>query len=418
MEPVYRIMAGIDVHKKMLAVVVRRQSAEQIAYRQRRFGTTRNEIEHLAAWLQQQQVTEVVMESTAQYWRPVWYGLDRHFQLHLTHPLKTRAPRGRKSDYRDAQRLADRWSSGDLEESLVPGAEQRSWRWLTRTRVQLKRKLGVVRNQVEGLLEQGGIKLAAVVSDLFGASGWAMLEGIAAGETDVDKLLGEGRGTLRGKKEELKQALAGHLEPVYGLLLKQQMEQVRLIWRQVEELNLALKEALREHVPALCRLTKIPGVDIYAAQELLAEIGPRAAAFPSPEQFASWVGVCPGSQESAGINYSCRSAKGNRYLRRLLCQIAWGAIHTRNTFFEGLFARLKPRVEGKGAAWAVAHRISKVIWLILHEGVEYIEKGKAPLNPRTLQRKLKRLMREFGSLGSNIQSLLARELAASAPTGA
>lgn len=240
------------------------------------------------------------MESTAQYWRPVWYGLDPHFQLHLTHPLKTRAPRGRKSDYRDSQRLADRWSSGDLEESFVPGAEQRSWRWLTRTRVRLKRKLGVVRNQVEGLLEQGGIKLAAVVSDLFGASGWAMLEGIAAGETDVDKMLGEARGTLRGKKEELKQALAGHLEPVYGLLLKQQMEQVRLIWRQVEELNMAMKEALREHVPALCRLTKIPGVDIYAAQELLAEIGPSAAAFPSAEQFVSWVGVCPGSQESAG----------------------------------------------------------------------------------------------------------------------
>jgi len=176
MEPLYRCVAGIDVHKKMLAVVVR---APQGEYVQRKFGTTKTEIGHLAAWLQDHQVSEVVMESTAQYWRPVWYGLEAHFKLHLTHPLKTRAPRGRKADFRDARRLADRWHSGDLEESFIPGAEQRSWRWLTRSRVHLKRTLGMIRNQVEGLLEQGGIKLSAVVSDLFGVSGWAMLERIA-----------------------------------------------------------------------------------------------------------------------------------------------------------------------------------------------------------------------------------------------
>src|ERR1700704_1648749 len=167
METVYRRKAGIDVHKKMLAVVIRWQTGEEIEYRKRKFGTTRKEIEHLRAWLQSEGVEEVVMESTAQYWRPVWYGLESHFRLHLTHPLKTRAPRGRKSDFRDAQRLADRWSSGDLEESFIPGAEQRSWRWLTRTRVQLKKKLSVIHSHVEGLLEQGGIKLTSVASDLF-----------------------------------------------------------------------------------------------------------------------------------------------------------------------------------------------------------------------------------------------------------
>src|SRR6266478_5052582 len=182
MEPLYRWVAGIDVHKKMLAVVVR---APQGEYVQRKFGTTKTEIGHLAAWLQDHQVSEVVMESTAQYWRPVWYGLEAHFKLHLTHPLKTRAPRGRKADFRDARRLADRWHSGDLEDSFIPGAEQRSWRWLTRSRVHLKRMLGVIRNQVEGLLEQGGIKLSAVASDIFGVSGWAILERIAAGEIGI-----------------------------------------------------------------------------------------------------------------------------------------------------------------------------------------------------------------------------------------
>jgi transposase len=403
-------MAGIDVHKKMLAVVIRRQCGEQADYQKRKFGTTHAEIQHLEAWLRAQGVSEVVMESTAQYWRPVWYGLEPLFGLHLTHPLKTRAPRGRKSDFRDAQRLADRWCSGDLEESFIPGAEQRSWRWLTRTRVQLKKKLGVIHSHIEGLLEQGGIKLAAVVSDLFGVSGWAMLEHIAQGVTDVEVLVKEARGVLRNKDAQLREALVGHLDPVYRLLLRQHMEQVRLLRRQVEEINHAVAEAMQEHLTALHRLTKIPGVDVYAAQELLAEIGPKATAFASAEQFASWVGVCPGSQESAGVNYSHRSAKGNRYLRRLLCQIAWAAIHTKDTFFAGLFARLKPRVEGKGAAWAVAHRIAKIVWLVLHQQVEYQEKGPAVPNERTLVRKFKRMLKEFGRLGLDVRALIDQQL--------
>ncbi len=410
METVYRVIAGIDVHKKMLAVVVRRQCGERVEYQKRQFGANRADIEHLAAWLQAGGVSEVVMESTAQYWRPVWNGLERHFRLHLTHPLKTQAPRGRKFDFRDAQRLADRWSAGDLQESFIPDAEQRSWRWLTRRRVQLKKELSVVYSHVEGLLEQGGIKLSAVVSDLFGVSGWAMLEHIAQGVTDVEVLAGEARGALRKKVAELKEALAGQLEPVYRLVLRQQMDQVRLVRRQIEEINQALAEAMQEHLAVLHRLTKIPGVDLYAAQELLSEIGPTAAAFASAEQFASWVGVCPGSKQSAGVNYSHRSAKGNRYLRRLLCQIAWAAIHTKDTFFASLFARLKPRVEGKGAAWAVAHRIAKIVWLVLHQGVEYQEKGSAPPNERTLVRKFKRMLKEFGALGLDVRALLDQQL--------
>lgn len=410
MELGYHCIAGIDVHKKMLAVMVRKARGEAAEYNQRKFGTTRSEIAHLAAWLQAQGVSEVAMESTAQYWRPVWYGLERHFRLHLTHPLRTRAPRGRKRDFRDAQRLADRWYSGDLEESFIPGAGQRSWRWLTRTRVQLKRKLGVIRNQVEGILEQGGIKLSAVASDIFGVSGWAMLERMARGETDVELLLGEARGALRKKKAQLQEALAGQLEPVYRMLLRQHMAQVRLLREQVEEINLVLAESMRTHVQALHRLSGIPGVDLYAAEELLAEIGPEAAAFPSAEQLASWIGICPGSKESAGINYSRRSAKGNRYLRGLLCQIAWAALRTKDTFFAGLFARLKPRLQAKGAMWAVAHRIAKLIWLILHQRVDYNEKGAAPPNPRTLMRKLRNLVRDFGRQGLDITVCVQQQL--------
>ena len=405
-ETVYRCLAGIDVHKKMLAVVIRKEQAGQTSYEERKFGTTRDELAHLTAYLQHGKVSEVVMESTAQYWRPVWYGLEAHFRLHLCHPLQTRAPRGRKRDFRDARRLVDRLWGGDLEDSFVPGAEQRSWRWLTRTRVALHDKIGVVRNQVEGLLEQGGIKLTAVVSDPFGVSGWAMLERIAKGETDVEALIAEARGVLRKKKAQLQEALAGHLEPVYRLLLKQHMDQVRLLWQQIVEIDQALAVAMKEYASTLHRLCHLPGVDLTAAEELLAEIGPTAAAFASAEQFASWAGVCPGSEESAGINYSHRSAKGNRYLRRLLSQIAWAAVHTKETFFASLFARLKPRIEAKGAVWAVAHRVAKLIWLMLHKGVEYKEKGPAPRNRQSLVRKFRRLLKDFQRLGIDVTTLM------------
>lgn len=404
-------VAGIDVHKKMLAVVVRWEREGQTGYEKRKFGTTQSEMAHLVAWLQHLQAAEVVMESTAQYWRPVWYGLEPHFRLHLVHPLKVRAPRGRKRDYRDAQRIADRWRSGDLEESFIPGAEQRQWRWLTRSRVQLQRMIGIIRNHIEGLWEEGGIKLTAVATDPLGVSGWAMLQLLAKGETDVKVLAAEARGVMRKKKAQLEEALAGKWKPSYRFLLQQRLEQIELLRRQISEIHEELARAMKDHVPVLHRLSQMPGVDLHAAQELLAEVGPGAAAFATAGQFASWVGVCPGSQESAGVCYSHRSAKGNRYLRRLLCQIAWAAIHAKESFFAGLFGRLQARLEGKGAAWAVAHRIAKLIWLIMHQGVEYQEKGSAPLHPKILQRKLGRLLKEYAKAGIDAQAAIAQALA-------
>lgn len=410
METEYRSLAAVDVHKKMLAIVIRKDQEGEPIYEKRKFGTTQKEIEHLAAYLKQYHVTEVVMESTAQYWRPVWYGLEAHFLLHLCHPLRTRGRRGRKSDFRDARRLVDRLHSGDLEDSYVPGAEQREWRWLTRTRVDLKDKVGMVRSQVEGLLEEAGIKLAAVASDPFGASGWAMLKRLADGETDIEVLLGEMRGVLRRKEAALREALAGRLSATGRLLLKQYLKQVELLREQIVEINDRLAEAMKPFVGTLCRLCKTPGIDMGAAQQILAEIGPKAAAFPSADECASWMGACPGENETAGVNYSKRSPKGNRYLRRLMCQIAWAAIHTKDTFFGSLFQRLKPRIEAKGAAWAVACRMAKLVWLMLHDGVEYQEKGPAAQNPTTLSRKFRRLIKDLLRSGIDPRTFLPEAL--------
>jgi transposase len=238
-----------------------------------------------------------------------------------------------------------------------------------------------------------------------------MLELIAGGETDVEILLARAHGRLLKKKAQLRDALAGELPASCRLLLRQQMEQVRVLRRQAEELTAELGRAMKEHALTLERLCKVPGIDLCAAQALLAEIGPRAAAFATPEQMASWIGVCPGSQESAGVSYSERSAKGNRYLRRVLCQVAWAAVHSAGTFFGQLFARLKPKIEAKGAVWAVAHRMAKVIWLMLTSEVDYVEKGPAPLDERTLRRKLRRLTRDFDQLGIDIHAALNQSMA-------
>ena len=157
-----------------------------------------------------------------------------------------------------------------------------------------------------------------------------------------------------------------------------------------------------------------PAEALAAAQEILAEIGPNVDPFASAGKLASWVGVCPGNKESAGISYSHRAAKGNRYLRRLFSQIAWAAVRTKGTFFESMFYRLLPKIESQGAAWAVAHRIVRLIWLMLKTGVEYIEKGPAPMNPRTLVRKLRRLAKQFEAHGLDPKSFLPEGVSAQA----
>jgi transposase len=233
-----------------------------------------------------------------------------------------------------------------------------------------------------------------------------MLQRISRGDYDLAALLGQMRGLLRRKRDAVAEALAGRLSATAQLLLQQYLEQVALLRQHIAQIEEALGAAMKPYAATLHRLCRVPGIDLAAAQALLAEIGPQAAAFDSAEALASWAGVCPGTQESAGVNYSARSPKGNRYLRRLLCQIAWAAVRTKNTFFASLFARLKPRVEARGAVWAIAHRIAKLIWLMLHQQVDYQEKGPAANSPNTLARKFRRLLKDFQRLGIDPNTLV------------
>ena len=398
MHSIYGKIAAIDVHKKVLYVVV-----EGSPVIRARFGTAASELQSLREWLVERSIQTVVMEATALYWRPVWIVLELRFRLLLAQARSNAAVVGRKTDYADAQRLLRRLLADDLKLSFVPDSAQRDWRMLTRTRVEYGRDIVRWRNRLEGLLEEGGIKISSLLSNLLGVSGRRMLRALIAGVQDSEVVADLGVGRLSASREELTDALRGQLRACQRLLLEQHLDQIEQRERQIARIDQELDRALVEHHETIARMCEIPGVGPVAAQQILAEIGPAAASFPSPEQLASWVGVCPGREESAGVSRSDASPKGNRWMRRILNQCAWAALRTKGSHFEALFRRWVPRLGIQKAAWAVAHRILRVIWKVVHQRQTYRELGELALNPAAVQRRFRRVAKQMASLGFSVQ---------------
>jgi transposase len=375
---------------------------EEIQYEGRRFGSGTSEREHLIAWLQERGVEQVVMESTAQYWKPLWLDLEPHFgQLHLAQAHSNKAPKGRKNDFGDARRLARRLLAGELILSFVPDAEQRAWRTMTRSKLQLVRDRVRLQNQLEALLEEMRIKLSSVVSDLLGLSGRRILEALAGGQTDSVKLAELGDDRLKCSRAELVDALRGRAEPMHLQILKLYLERLKLLDRQIQDLEQMAAQALHRHEQVVIRLAETPGLGVDSAQQIIAEVGVEAKAFPSAAQFASWVGTIPGSEESAETNHSSRSPKGNQFLRRILTQAAQAAIKKKGCHFQNVFRKLLPRLGYKGALWAVAHRLCRLVWKILHDRVRYIEQG-SETNPQANKRRAQKLAKALRKLGYNV----------------
>jgi transposase len=415
----YRI-AGIDVHKKMLAVVLCDVEVEdEYAFESRKFSSSPEQLRSLATWLLEQQAEEVVMESTAQYWKPVWEALERYWKplcekregarrksgtLHLAQALSNRGRQGRKRDFPDAERLVKRLVAGELTLSFVPDAEQRLWRTVTRKKNQVRRDRIRLQSQLESFLEEAHLKLSSLVSDLFGLSSQRMLKAIAEGATDPAQLAALADERLRATSEELCDALGAcsQLNPVYRRLISMALEELRLIDEQISRLDRELAGLLKAHQDAVERLAEVPGLGVDSAQQIIAEVGPNAVAFPSAKCLSSWVGVCPGSDETAGVNYSHRSPQGNRQVRRLLNQVANAGARTKGSIFEIVYRRMVPRLGHNQTIGAIAHRQCRLIWLILHEGVRYEERGSG-LNKRSKQLRTWKMIRELRNLGYRIE---------------
>src|SRR5258708_11442945 len=283
------------------------------------------------------------METTAQYWRPVWEVLERSWKpltqqrdgaarragtLHLAEAQSNRGRRGRKRDFADAERLVKRLIANELTLSFVPDPEQRLWRTLTRTKYQLIRNRVQLQNRLEALLEEAHLKLSSLVSDLLGVSARRMVQALADGETDPAALAALANYRLRATQERLRDALGAcqELNPVYRRLLKRALEELQLIEKQISQLDQEIADLLRPYQDQVQRLAEVPGLGGDSAQQIIAEVGPTAATFPSAGNLSSWVGACPGDDESAGVSHSHRSPKGNRHMRRLLNQAANAAV--------------------------------------------------------------------------------------------
>ena len=397
----YKI-AGIDIHKQVLMVVIMDAEAMGAAPLRRRFNSVASDLRRMADWLVEQGVKEAVMESTAQYWKPVWYELEDCMRCHLAQAFSNRARRGRKHDFRDAIRLVRRLVADELVLSFVPGQEQREWRSMTRTRVQLARDRVRVHNQVEALLEEMRIKLSSVVSDWLGSSGQRILRALAAGETDAQRLAELGDERLECSPERLRDALTGRATAMQQKVLQLHMERLQFIEEQIAELNRMIAQALKPHEDAVTRLAEMTGFGVDSAQPFIAEVGPEAATFPTARDLTSWSGTNPGQDTSAEKNHSGRSAKGNKYVRRLLTEVTQAAVKAKGSHFQAVFRRLVPRLGYRQALWAVVNRINRVAWKILHDKVRFVEQSP-DRDAKAQKRRAQTLARELRKLGYRVE---------------
>lgn len=413
MEPSYRRCCGIDVHKKQVTVhVLPPQGQAQGKPLERQFRTFSRDLRSLRGWLKNCRVTDVVMESTGQYWRAVWNVLEGEVpRLLLANPQHVKALAGRKTDRIDSRRLARFLNDREVEGSFVPPREIRELRDLTRGRVHLLQEVNRVKNRIGQMCEAGNIKISCVASDLFGLSGRRMLQALAEGKRDPGWMADYAWGTLRSKRKQLEQALEGTFTDHQRWMLQRELEHLKWLQTQIAMLDAEIERRMQPWEESLRRLCTIPGVDRITAWTLLAELGPDVTVFPHARHAASWAGLCPGNRESGGKRLSGRTRKANAYVRRGLCQAAWAASHTR-TYLGTLFRRLCARKGHNKAIFALAHQMLRIAYAMLRRGEDYRELGADYFDRQNRPRVVSRLVERLTRLGYYV-TLQAAELSGS-----
>jgi transposase len=374
MESIIARCAGLDIHKESIEACVRRMEANGRLHQQTRYwGTMTRDLLAMSDWMAAQGVTHVAMESTGVYWKPIYNILESRFTVLLVNARHLKQVPGRKSDIGDCQWIAQLLQYGLLKGSFIPKRPQRELRDLTRHRTQLVEEKTRTVNRIHKVLEDANIKLAWVATDILGVSGRAMLERLMGGEQDPVKLADFAQGQLRGKIPELEKALEGHVTEHHQFML-------RLLWKQlaqeeelIAELDTKIEEQTRPFADKIEDLGAVPGVNRRAAEVVLAEVGTDMAPFPTHQHLASWAGMCPGNEESAGKRRKRRITPGNRWLKRSLVQAAWGASHTKNTYLASQYRRLAGRRGKKRALIAVGHSMLVIFYHMLKDGTSYAD---------------------------------------------
>jgi transposase len=401
MEPIYRRCCGIDVHKKSISVCVLPATGNRsLPVREEQFRTFTRDLKRLRAWLLKCRVTDIVMESTGQYWRPVWNILEDAFpKMLLVNPLHVKALKGRKTDRLDARWLATRLEREDLRGSFIPPREIRELRDLTRLRVHWLEDLNRIKNRIGQLCESGNIKLSSVASDLFGTSGRRILASLVEGQRDAGWMADYARGALRGKRPQLELSLQGTFTAHQRSLLGRMLKQMSALEDQIADLTAEIEQRVAGYQDLIQRLDTVPGIDRITAWTVLAETGVDMSVFGDAPHLASWAALCPGNRESGGKRISGKTRKGNRYIRRALCQSAWAASHAKDSHLAALFRRVRTRRGEQKAVMAVAHQLLTIIFHIVADGSVYQELGAAYYDRQNKPKVIRKLVDRLQKLG-------------------
>src|SRR5712692_2493151 len=367
------------------------------------FGTVTRQLLQMIDWLIESGVTHVAMESTGSYWKPLFNLLENtDLEVLVANPRYMRAVPGRKTDVKDAEWIADLLCHGLLRQSFVPPKPIRELRDLTRYRRKLVESQSAERNRLLKVLETANIKLASVATDVFGTSGRLMLRALIEGKTTPEEMADLAKGRLRQKIDELGPALEGKLEEHHRFLLRLQLDRLEAAEKDLAVLEQRLQEKLKPYAEQLTLLDEIPGVDWTLAAVIIAELGVDMSVFGSVSQLASWAGVCPGNNESAGKRKSSRIPKGNVYLKTALVEAANAAAKAKGTYLRDKFYRLKARRGYKRAAVAVAHKILVAIYHMLSHQVCYNELGDTYLDKRNKHQLTRNLIHRLERLGYTV----------------
>jgi transposase len=400
--------AGLDVHKKTVMATVRSPDGKGgRAQATREFATFTGRLVELRDWLTGEGVTQVAMEATGIYWKPVWHVLeDAELELLLVNPAHFKNLPGRKTDVKDSEWLAQLLECGLLRGSFIPPADIAKLRDLTRYRSKIIGERVRETQRVQKVLEDAGIKLDSVATDVLGKSCRAMIEALIAGERDPEVLAEMALTRMRPKIGVLREALVGRFDDHHALLLRMHLDHIDELQAMEARLDGEVDRVMGPFAEAATRLLSIPGVGKRVAEVIVAEIGTDMERFPTAKHLASWVGLCPGHHESAGKRRSGKARKGNPALRAAMCEAAWAASHGKDTYLAAQFRRFNRRFGTKGetkAIFAVAHTMIVIVWHILDSGCTYDELGadffERRINTEARQR---HLVRQLEALGHNV----------------
>ncbi len=403
MQIVYERCAGLDVHKKSVVACLITPAANGERRKERQtFSTMTPDLVRLREWLKDQQCSQVAMESTGVFWRPIFNILEGHVEVMVVNAQHMKAVPGRKTDIKDAEWIADLLQHGLLRPSFIPPAWQRIVRELTRSRTSLSEERSRVIARLQKGLEDANIKLASVASDLMGKSAQQMLHALIEGELTPEAMAEFARGRMRAKREQLVQALTGHLQAHHRFLLAEHLKHLSELQEAIARLSAEIAERLQPYEELLTRLETIPGVKRRLAEVILAEIGTEMRRFPTAQHLASWAGMCPGNHESGGKRLSGKTRKGSQWLRTALVEAAHAASHCKDSYLSAQYHRLAFRRGKKRAAVALAHTLLIIIYHMLAQEEEYQELGGTYFDELDREKKEQRLVRQLERLGFEV----------------